>query len=307
MKIEFAPIQGYTDAPYRNLHNEIFGGVTTYYSPFIRLEAGNIRNKDLKDISSDLNENHPVVPQIIVNGVDEFCRLSEVLIEKGYCRIDINMGCSFPLQTKKGRGAALLAKPETVKEICYKINEYTPIEYSIKMRLGVVSADDSINLLPIINDTRLSHVTVHPRLASQQYKGEIDHESFKNFYKNCRHNIVYNGDLHSVADIKRIVDSYPDISGVMIGRGLLERPSLAYEYINNTQLSNSELISLIMQMHSRLADYYSSVLQGETQLLMKLKTFWEYLEPEIGRKTAKLIKKAVNLSKYNSALSTIEY
>ena len=47
--IHFAPLQGYTDSVYREAHTRVFGGVDTYYTPFVRIEKGGFRNKDLKD------------------------------------------------------------------------------------------------------------------------------------------------------------------------------------------------------------------------------------------------------------------
>ena len=43
LPIHFAPLQGYTDAAYRQAHACIFGGIDTYYSPFVRVEHGEIR------------------------------------------------------------------------------------------------------------------------------------------------------------------------------------------------------------------------------------------------------------------------
>ena len=45
--IHFAPLQGYTDSVYREAHAQIFGGVETYYTPFVRLEKTGFRNKEL--------------------------------------------------------------------------------------------------------------------------------------------------------------------------------------------------------------------------------------------------------------------
>lgn len=38
LPIHFAPLQGYTEVFYRNAHATCFGGVDTYYTPFVRLE-----------------------------------------------------------------------------------------------------------------------------------------------------------------------------------------------------------------------------------------------------------------------------
>ena len=226
-KIEFAPLQGYTDAIYRTVHIKVFGGINCYYSPFIRLEKGKVRQKDIKDIFPENNENINLVPQIIVNSKEEFLKLTESVSNLGYKRIDINMGCPFPLQTKKGRGAALLQKAKHLEDIVESINSINDIDFSIKMRLGMNSAEETKEALEIINIAKLHHLTIHPRIARQQYKGEIDYKTFDYIYQNCLHPIIYNGDILSQEDIYNIINNYPNIEGIMIGRGLLAKPYLA--------------------------------------------------------------------------------
>lgn len=304
-KIEFAPLQGYTDAIYRTIHNKVFGGINSYYSPFIRLEKGEVRQKDIKDILPENNENINLVPQIIVNSNEEFLKLTESVCNLGYKRIDINMGCPFPLQTKKGRGAALLQNTKHLEDIVESINSINDIDFSIKMRLGMDSAEDAKGALEIINKAKLHHLTIHPRIAKQQYKGEIDYQTFDYIYQNCLHPIIYNGDILSQEDIYNIINIYPKIEGVMIGRGLLAKPYLAMELNKTIRLSVSERLSMIMKLHDAIYDHYSSVMQGEHQLLLKMKTFWEYLDEEIGKKPYKAIKKSVNIKKYELAIRLI--
>ena len=38
MKLYAAPLQGFTEAPWRNFHEEVFGGIDAYYTPFVRIE-----------------------------------------------------------------------------------------------------------------------------------------------------------------------------------------------------------------------------------------------------------------------------
>ena len=304
-KIEFAPLQGYTDAIYRTIHNKVFGGINSYYSPFIRLEKGEVRQKDIKDILPENNENINLVPQIIVNSNEEFLKLTESVCNLGYKRIDINMGCPFPLQTKKGRGAAILQNTKHLEDIVESINSINDIDFSIKMRLGMDSAEDAKGALEIINKAKLHHITIHPRIAKQQYKGEIDYQTFDYIYQNCLHPIIYNGDILSQEDIYNIINIYPKIEGIMIGRGLLAKPYLAMELNKTIRLSVSERLSMIMKLHDAIYDHYSSVMQGEHQLLLKMKTFWEYLDEEIGKKPYKAIKKSVNIKKYELAIRLI--
>ncbi len=304
-KIYFAPMQGYTDAPYRNIHSEIFGGIEEYYTPFIRIERGDLRHRDVRDAALDNDRTGRLVPQIIVRDVDEFEFLVARIKEAGHRRIDVNMGCPFPLQARKGRGAGLLQYPERVAEILKAINRHEDVAFSIKMRLGNENADECMALLPMLNDTRLTHITMHPRIGTQQYKGEPDMVAFDRFISECKQPIVYNGDILTIADIERINQAYPNLHGAMVGRGLLMRPSLAMEYQEGKSLNEEDLMNLVWQLHDELLDTYSPILQSDGHLLVKMQTFWEYLEPLIGHKAYKGIKKAVSMAKYNAAITKI--
>ncbi|MBQ9077408.1 MAG: tRNA-dihydrouridine synthase family protein [Muribaculaceae bacterium] len=307
MTIDFAPLQGYTDAPYRRFHREIYGEtVRYYYTPFIRVDKDGIRAKDIKDVSAGNNVGVRVIPQVIVNGIDEFNCLVEHLAGVGYKEIDVNMGCPFPLQVRRGRGAGMLSRTDTVSDVMCAIKSRRDISFSVKMRPGQNDVSECFRLLPLINETPLRCVVMHSRLGIRQYKSDIDEETFYRFYCELEHPLVYNGDICSLDDIEAVKKRFPSLSGVMIGRGLLSRPSLALEYVAGKEMERDEMLSRLMILHDRLYAHYSSVLEGDSHLLVKMKTFWDYLEPTIGHRVYKAINKSVNLTKYHTAISSIQ-
>ena len=70
MKLYAAPLQGFTEAPWRNLHQEVFGGIDAYYTPFVRMEKGEFRNKDVREIASENNTVSRLIPQLMACGVE---------------------------------------------------------------------------------------------------------------------------------------------------------------------------------------------------------------------------------------------
>lgn len=305
-EFHFAPLQGYTDAIFRNAYHRFFGGVTAYYTPFIRVEKGNaFRNRDLRDIEPENNTVPRLIPQILPGSPEEFRLLAELLLAKGYTVADINMGCPFPMIAGKRKGAGMLPFPELVEKTLSIINEYPRMEFSLKLRLGWENADECIILSNIINDLRLSHVTLHARLGKQQYKGEPDLESFQHFYEVCKHPLFYNGDLKTTEACQQILMKFPMLRGVSIGRGLISSPLLAKEFRENETFTEKERMSLLAGFHQALFSAYSERLQGERQLLMKMKTLWEYFLPEADRKALKKIKKSNKLSEYIIAVNSI--
>lgn len=303
--IHFAPLQGHTDDVYRRAHHQLLGGIACYYTPFVRVEAGNIRSKDRRDIAPKNNEGVPVIPQIIFNSLREFSYLVDEVETLGYRTIDLNMGCPFPLQAKHGRGSGLLAHTDIIESVACAINERPHLSFSVKMRLGWEHAEEWEPVIAILNDTPLAHITLHPRTGIQQYKGDIDHDAFERFYERCHHPIIYNGDLTSLEQLHHMEEHYPQLAGLMLGRGLLARPSLAKEYAEGQEWSHEKHIRCLRSLHEQLAEQYARIVKCDTQLHSKLRHFWEYTEPLIGRKAHKKIMKSGTLRNYMNAIAEL--
>lgn len=306
--IYFAPLQGFTDAAYRKAHHAVCGGVEAYYAPFLRLEHGELRRRDVRDVSPPMQgetEGVLLIPQVIAADVEEFRVLTKVLMDKDYRQIDINMGCPFPMQTRLGRGAGMLQHPETVTAIMKEVAEQKEVAFSIKMRLGLESANEWQEILPILNAAPLCHITVHPRIGKQQYKGEMDMSAFASLYAASKHPVIYNGDLTTVADIEAVATQFPNLAGIMIGRGLLARPTLAEEYQTGKTYSDDEVRERILAIHREVLSHYEQTLEGgDAQVLQKILPFWEYAGAAFDHRLIKHLKKSHNLQEYKSLIDT---
>lgn len=297
-----APLQGFTEAAWRNAHAQCFGGVEAYYTPFVRLEKGVIRNKDKRDVSPVENMVPRLIPQVIASEPEELRQLTDFLAELGYRELDVNMGCPFPLIVRRGKGAGILSSPVKVAALLEMMKTFPEIRFSVKMRLGGQEPDEWRALVPLLNSSCVTQVTLHPRIGKQQYKGTVDREAFRAFYEACERPLVYNGDLLTVADIREVLEAFPRLKGVMLGRGLLANPALALAF-REGELSENELKARVAQMHWQMYLYYHRVIEGgEAQLLAKLKTCWEYLLPDLDKKQRKAILKSNRLDGYLRAV-----
>ena len=306
MKYFFAPVQGHTDAAYRHFHVSRYDkDKVIYTTPFIRWEKDGLRTKDIKDLTSELNANTHLTPQIIFRDKEELCNLISSLKQLKVKEINLNMGCPFPLQTGHGRGASTVANKELCDIIPEVIKENADIRFSVKMRLGMNRPDEWEHLLQQLNTVELDYLAVHPRFAKQQYGGEINFDEFENILKKSSNPVVYNGDIKTIEDYNKLITHFPEISGVMVGRGVLGRPSLLTEIKDNKEWTKERRISEMLAFHRELLNHYENTLSGEAQIISKIKPFWEYAEEEIGRKPWKLIKKATSLPKYKTAIAQI--
>lgn len=305
LKLFCAPVQGHTDHAYRMIHSEVYGPADAYFTPFIRVEKGELRRRDVADFTASREAGLPVVAQVIFRNADELNILLSGLTAAGADEIDLNMGCPFPLQTARGRGAATIGNRKLMEDVKRCVAAFPDVRFSMKIRLGMTSPDEWRETIDIINRLPLTHLTVHPRVARQQYGGTPDMDAFRSIFTEARVPVVYNGDLRTPADAADTDGAFPGLEGLMFGRGLLGRPSLLQEIREGEEMAPEERVERMMDFHSRLFDHYSALLCGESQVLSKIKPFWEYAEEEIGRKPWKAIRKAGTMPKYLSAVATI--
>ena len=194
-KIYLAPMQGVTEAPFRNFFERDFGGVNAFYTPFIRWEHGGVRRKDIRDITPGNNMVPVLIPQVLAGSADEGESILGQILPFGYKEVDFNMGCAYPMVAKKGKGSGILDKPDAVRDLLSLAEKYPEIHFSVKMRLGYQNVDDCMSLLPILNAVPLSRVVVHARSGMQQYNGDCDRVAFERFAIECKHPVVYNGEM----------------------------------------------------------------------------------------------------------------
>ncbi|MCQ2252449.1 MAG: tRNA-dihydrouridine synthase family protein [Bacteroidales bacterium] len=295
MPIYLAPIQGFTDYVFRNAHSSIYGGVSKYFTPFIRVESGAIRKKDITDLINsrefDIPDNE-LVPQVIANSREDIKLLLDFVQESGFAVCDINFGCPFPQQSKKYRGCGILQSPEKVAEVLGTLKEYSGMEFSLKMRLGYNSPEESLAVADIINDTPLRFVTIHPRLGKQMYTGKVDMEGFEKLANSIKHPIVYNGDIRSEDQISDLQNKYPNLHAVMIGRGLIANPGLAENFVNGQSSFSRE--KFIKFLNLLIEGYSSQYGHSDFMVLDKMKTFFTY--SDFDKKNLKKIQKSRSIS-----------
>ncbi len=306
MKIFAAPLQGHTQAAWRRHHAAIFGAIDTYFTPFLRVEKGETRRRDRNDIAPENNMGVNFVPQALFRDVAEFRIIASDVVAAGCRRLDLNLGCPFPPQTRHGRGAAVVRNPGLLVEIARTAAaEFPSLRLSVKTRLGLESPSEWRGIVDQLNSMPLEYVAIHPRVARQQYGGELHLDEFEQFMAASTHPTVYNGDILSLHDMNRLRELYPALHGVMIGRGLLARPSLAAEWRSGAEMDADELRQRLLDLHEAILDEYSATLCGDAQIISKIKPFWEFQRPDdiFPRRFLKQLSKATTLAKYRAALA----
>ena len=288
-----APLQGVTDNVWRMAQHEVFGGVDAYYAPFMRVEHGQIRRKDLRDVEPERNEGTVLIPQILACQPDHALMMVQALQGMGYSRIDINLGCPFPPIALHRKGSGMLAYPDLVEALFKALAAVSGVEYSVKMRLGWDRNDQWRDILPLMDILKPVNIAVHPRIGKQQYKGELDIEQFEALLGASSWPVVYNGSLRTVEDIEDVVGRYPGIAAVMVGSGLAANPGM---------LAPDATPGDYRRFHDMLVEGYTDQLNGgEAQLVRHLQDIWQTFLPGTGHKLFKAIRKSRTIEQYQDA------
>ena len=251
----------------------------------------------MRDILPE-NNLSPIVPQIIACRAEDAKKLVHEIKNLGYDSIDINLGCPFPPIAKHHKGAGLLQYPQEVESLIQGLSEIDGVAYSVKMRLGWDDANQWMDIIPILNDYNVTQVTIHPRIGSQQYKGQLLIDNLSGFLRACRMPVIFNGEICDKADIGNAYKIWPTLQGVMIGRGAIANPA-----VMSDKVLSAENVAIF---HNELLEGYAQRLNGgEGQLLRKMQNLWELMLPYADKKAHKMIRKASSMSKYEQAVNQL--
>ncbi len=331
MQIYLAPLEGITTYTYRKAYEQHFGGVDRYFTPFIVNKK--LGNREIQGLLPENNPNMKLVPQIMTNRAEDFLQVTKEIAAFGYDTVNLNLGCPSGTVVSKKRGAGFLAYPKELDAFLSEIYEKCSLKISIKTRIGLEDEEEWENLLSIYEKYPMEELIIHPRLRTDYYKAPIRMEAFAKAIEQIKVPICYNGEINSVEDTGRIIQLFPQIDRIMIGRGILRYPYLVEQIRimlqeseeqqeNETQKnvfqrekvkagkiesSDNDKKQRIRAFHDQLLDDYSQIMSGERNTLFKMKEIWSYLGEsfEGAEKCLKKIKKANHLVDYQIAVNEL--
>ena len=303
-----SPLQGFTDFRFRNAFNQYFGGIDTFYAPYIRLNGKKvIKNSYQRDLQVENNAVPELIPQIMTNDAEEFLFVVKYIQSLGYTELNWNLGCPYPMVTKRGMGSGLICQPQKIDEILKRVHQETDVTVSMKMRLGYDNPEEILETLPILEQYPLKNIAIHARIGKQLYKGGVNLDAFEKVLDVSKHKIYYNGDITSVAGFQKMEERFPKIDHWMIGRGLITDPFLPNMIKANTTEYPENRWEIFAEFHNTIFKAYDEALSGPTPIRMKMLGFWEYFAQSFSnpQKTYKKIKKAKNVKVYQEAVAEI--
>lgn len=299
-----APLEGITGYIYRKTYAKYFGGVDKYFSPFISPNQKRIcRTREQKDILPENNAGLYLVPQIMTNQADMFIKTVKYLQQYGYQEFNLNLGCPASTVVTKMKGSGFLAQPEKLEQFLEQIYEKCDANISIKTRIGFESAEEFSRLLSIFEKFPVNELIIHPRTRQDFYQNEPDMGAFSYAMSHSRHRICYNGNIFSKKDYTNLVENYPALQSVMLGRGILQNPTII-EQIKGNELPDKDHIKAFM---TEICEKYKEELSGDRPVLFKMKELWQYLvfSFDVDEKWKKKMRKAQSLSEYQIIINEL--
>ena len=142
-----------------------------------------------------------------------------MLAAKDVSAIDINMGCPLKFSTSSGAGAALLKKPETVRDILTTLRRNLPsdVHVSCKIRL-LPTMEETIELARNIEACGVSAFALHGRFVAQRPRDPAHWDLIKHVVESVKCPMIANGDVFEYADFDKI-RLQTGAAGAMCGRG----------------------------------------------------------------------------------------
>jgi len=298
-----SPLQGFTDFRFRNAFHHYFGGIDTFYAPYIRLDGKfKIKPNFDTDISLKNNSTLECIPQIMTNSAEEFLFVSEYVQNLGYSELNWNLGCPYPMVVNRCMGSGLISDAQRIDEILNKVHSESDISVSMKMRMGYENAQEILEVLPVLDRYPLKNIAIHARIGKQLYRGGTDLEAFQDCLDNTKHHLYYNGDITTVESFRALQRRFPAITHWMIGRGIIADPFLPQMIKSNSTEYPENALDTFSRYHDTLLHEFEQKLKGEKHVIMKMASYWEYFQEGFFKyetSRIKKIRKAKTLDNYN--------
>ena len=305
MKYYLAPLEGITTYIYRRAYHTHYRPMEKYFTPFLVPHTKkDFNTREKNDILPEHNPDMYLVPQILANDAKGFLDTVEKLKMYGYDEVNLNLGCPSKTVVSKGRGSGFLIHTEKLERFLDEIYAKADVKISIKTRIGKYDADEWGKLLDIYNKYPVEELIVHPRVQQQFYKGHPDLDAFADAVKECRHPLCYNGDIFTVEDMERLKKRFPEISCVMLGRGILRNPELT----DIIESGGGRIdVKKLRAFHDQIFQDYQEVSCGDKNVLFKMKELWSYQvyqfsEPE---RLFKTFKKVQDCNEYEQMIRNL--
>ena len=300
MRYYFAPMEGITDSIYRRLHHKYFGGIDRYYMPFLSPTIHRqLTHKEDRELPFADAEAFAAVPQILTKVPEDFLWAAQVCADRGYDEVNLNVGCPSGTVVSKGKGSGMLRDINALDRFLEEVFAGSSLPISVKTRIGLETPDEFPTILEVFNRYPIKELTIHPRTRKEFYEGYPHMEVFRYAMVCSKNPLCFNGNLHSVYQIREFSAVFPDIGSVMIGRGLIADPGMLTEGGTSRET--------LKAFTDELTESYIAAFGGARNAMFRMKENWSFLRHRFdgSDKLWKQLRKTTDLEEYSAITAEI--
>jgi tRNA-dihydrouridine synthase B len=269
-RLVMAPMSGKTNLPFRLIVKRMGAGlVITEMISAVGLSKGQKKTYEYLETHPDES---PVSAQLFGCEPDTMAISAQIVCEKGFDIVDINMGCPVKKVIKTGSGAALMRDPKRVAKIITAVRRNCSLPLTVKMRAGwSPEEENALEIARIIEDSGVDGITIHPRFASQGFSGNADWGLIAQIKKAVKIPVIGNGDITN-ASLALKIRAETNCDGIMIGRAALANPWI-FTQAEDMEHTGHFTAPSLHERHQLIMDHYMLLTKyfGEKRTIYMIK------------------------------------
>jgi tRNA-dihydrouridine synthase A len=230
-RLSVAPMMDWTDRHCRYFHR-LMSRRALLYTEMVTSPAL-VRGGAVHLLAFDPSE-HPVAVQLGGSDPAELAEATRIAAAHGYDEVNLNVGCPSDRVQSGCFGAVLMETPDLVQRMVAAMAAASPVEITVKCRIGVDDQDPATVLpdfLARIRDAGVSRVAIHARKAWLQGLSPRENREIPPLDYGLVHamkarfpdlHISLNGGVQSLDEAEAHLAA--GLDGVMIGRAAYHAP-----------------------------------------------------------------------------------
>ncbi|WP_323717449.1 tRNA dihydrouridine(20/20a) synthase DusA [Paracoccus aminovorans] len=229
-RLSVAPMMDWTDSLCRRIHRMLSRRALLYTE---MVTAPALVFGDRAKLLAHVATEHPVALQLGGSDPAQLAEAARIGADHGYDEINLNVGCPSDRVQSGCFGAVLMTRPALVAECVAAMIAASPVEVTVKCRIGVDDQDPETVLpefIRLMREAGVRRLTVHARKAWLQGLSPRENREIPPLDYPLVHRMKSQfPELHlsingGIASLDAVRDHLGAMDGVMVGRAAYHQP-----------------------------------------------------------------------------------